>query len=248
MPHIESIIREINRDLVPEFESKLRAYLQKQDKEWLIEQIIRLSLDAHSLQEIDRKQIQEEEKRRTEERAARVKKLKLDEGKLREFVNSYNGYTREKLIEENLLLSKAPRKGKQWITDEFRMKEGTELLKYAKDILYGLLFGDENTDTHLQRTQRQLLTLTVPRAKAETLGFMKATTEIAATGTWQDPDRSAKELHSENTVLEIEYGDNEGKTIAEGIITALRLINNLEINEEVLYGRVEKVEQSTLVS
>jgi hypothetical protein len=32
------------------------------------------------------------------------------------------------------------------------------------------------------------------------------------------------------------------------VVTALRLINNLEINEEILYGRMEKIEQSTLVS
>ena len=46
MPHNEAIVREINRDLVPEFEKKLRAYLVGQDKDWLIEQVIRLTLDA----------------------------------------------------------------------------------------------------------------------------------------------------------------------------------------------------------
>ena len=42
MPNIEAILRQINKDLVPEFESKLRAYLADQDKEWLIEQVVRL--------------------------------------------------------------------------------------------------------------------------------------------------------------------------------------------------------------
>lgn len=55
MPNIETIVRQINREIVPQFEEKLRAYLAEQDKEWLIEQIVRLTLDAHSLQEMDRK-------------------------------------------------------------------------------------------------------------------------------------------------------------------------------------------------
>ena len=37
-------------------------------------------------------------------------------------------------------------------------------------------------------------------------------------------------------------------TEGHGVVLALGLINNLEINEEVLYGRMENVEQSTLVS
>lgn len=37
MPAIEAILRQINKDLVPQFEEKLRAYLAEQDKEWLIE-------------------------------------------------------------------------------------------------------------------------------------------------------------------------------------------------------------------
>jgi hypothetical protein len=37
-------------------------------------------------------------------------------------------------------------------------------------------------------------------------------------------------------------------TIRHGVIAALRLINNLEIKEEIIYGRMENVERSTLVS
>jgi hypothetical protein len=36
--------------------------------------------------------------------------------------------------------------------------------------------------------------------------------------------------------------------IGDGIILALSLINNLEINEEILYGRMENIEQSTLIT
>jgi hypothetical protein len=55
-------------------------------------------------------------------------------------------------------------------------------------------------------------------------------------------------MRADNVVLEIEYGEIEGERLGHGIITALRLINNLEINEEILYGRMENIEQSTLVS
>ena len=39
-----------------------------------------------------------------------------------------------------------------------------------------------------------------------------------------------------------------GFLFGDGVVTALKLINNLEINEEILYGRMENIEQSTLVS
>jgi hypothetical protein len=247
MPNIESILQEINKELTPQFEEKLRAYLADQDKDWLIEQIIRLTLDAHSLQEKDRQHIREEKKRKLQERAKRVQELNLDEQKLAEFVNSYQGYTRDRLIQKNLLLAGAPSKGTGLITNDFRTAEGNQLLQYAKDMLFALLYGDES-NTQVPRTQRELLTLTIPRAKAETLDFMKSRTELHATGTWQESNSSATERQVENVVLEIEYGETEKEKIGDGIITALTLINNLEINEKILYGRMEKVEQSTLVS
>ena len=248
MPNIESILRQINKEIVPQFEEKLRAYLAEQDKEWLIEQIVRLTLDAHSLEEMDRKHIREEETKRRQERAERVKTLKLDEARLKEFVHHYKEYSREKLIEEHFLSADAPAKGGELITDEFRSQEGNELLQHARDMLFGFLFGDESTNTHFHRIQRELLTLTVPRMKADALDFMKATTELSAQGTWQDPKGAANDMRADNVVLEIEYGELEGERIGDGIVTALKLINNLEINEEILYGRMENIEQSTLVT
>jgi hypothetical protein len=248
MPTIETIVRQINKDLVPQFEEKLRAYLAGQDRDWLIEQIIRLTLDAHSLEEMDRQHIREEETRRRQERSDRVKKLHLDLDRLREFVNRYKAFTRESLIQEKFLLAEAPAKGTELITDEFRSEQGTELLQHAKDMLFGMLFGDETTNTRFQRSQRELLTMTVPRMKADALDFMKATTELSAAGTWQDPREAANDMRADNVVLEIEYGEIEGERIGDGIVTALKLINNLEINEEILYGRMENIEQSTLVS
>jgi hypothetical protein len=248
MPNIEAILRQINKDLVPQFEEKLRAHLARQDKEWLIEQIVRLTLDAHSLEEMDRKHIREEETKRRQERAERVKKLELDENGLREFVERYKDYSRERLIEEGFLSANAPAKGGELIAEEIRSVEGNELLQHAKDMLFGFLFGDESTNTRFHRIQRELLTLTVPRMKSDALDFMKATTELSAQGTWQDPKGAANDMRADNVVLEIEYGELEGERIGDGVVTALKLINNLEINEEILYGRMENIEQSTLVS
>ena len=247
MPNIEAIVREINKDLVPQFEEKLRVHLAEQDKEWLIEQIVRLTLDAHSLEEMDRKHFRAEETRRRQARAERVKKLELDPDKLRDFIDRYREFSRESLIEQRFLSAHAPAKGGDFIAEEFRSERGNELLQLAKDMLFGFLFGDESTNTHFKRAQRKLLTLTIPRLKSDMLDFLKATTKLSAQGTWQDPKGATNDLRADNVVLEIEYGEIEDGRIGDGVLTALRLINNLEINEGILYGRMENIEQSTLV-
>ena len=172
----------------------------------------------------------------------------LDDKKLAEFLEQYKGVSREKLIEGKFLKKNAPAKGAGLITEEHRFTNGSELLALSKDMLFGLLFGDKQTNTHFKRTQRELLTLTVPRMKSDSLDFMKATTELSALGTWQDPKGAANDMQADNVVLEIEYGEVEGERIGDGVILALSLINNLEINEEILYGRMENIEQSTLIT
>ncbi len=72
MLNIEHIVRRINKDLVPQFEEK-----------WLIEQIVRLTLDAHSLQAMDRKIKQEIIAQNRAQRLERVNALKLNRAKLR---------------------------------------------------------------------------------------------------------------------------------------------------------------------
>lgn len=248
MPNIEAVLREINRDLVPQFEEKLRAHLARQNKEWLIEQIVRLTLDAHSLEEMDRKHVREQETRKRQARAGRVKTLHLDQDKLREFVHQYQEYSREQLIQEKFVSADAPPKGGELITDDLRTAKGNELLQHARDMLFGFLYGDESTNTHFERTQRALLTLTVPHQKSDALDFMSAATEMSARGIWQDPNAGENDMRAENVVLEVEYGEIKGERIGDGIVTALKLINNLEVNEKILYGRLEHIEQSTLVS
>lgn len=244
---IQHIIRQINKDLVPQFEEKLRHHLQGQSREWLIEQIVRLTLDAHSLQENDRKQSQAAKEKRRAELMKRISAIALDEKILKNFLKRYQKATRESLIAEGFLRQNAPVKGTELITAAYRTPMGEELLTLAKDMLFDLLYGDEHTDTTFQRIQREMLTLTLPASKAWVIDFMKATTELSALGTWQDPDSVSNDSRAENVILEVEFGEIEGEFIGQGIITALGLINNLEVNEQILYGRMINVEQSTLI-
>lgn len=244
---IDHILRKINRDLVPQFEEKLRAYLADQDREWLVEQIVRLTLDAHSLQAMDRKIKQEIIAQNRAERFTRVKDLGLDRKKLAEFLKEHDGMDRQGLIKSGHLLATAPEKGTDLIGEEFRTGKGTDLLTHAKDMLFALLFGDKSTSTDFDRIQQELLTLTLPRFKAEALDFMKATTELSALGTWQDPDSLSNDARADNVIFEVEYGEIEGELIGNGVVRCLSLINNLEVNEQILYARMINLEQSTLI-
>jgi hypothetical protein len=247
MLNIEHIVRRINKDLVPQFEEKLRTYLAGQDKDWLIEQIVRLTLDAHSLQAMDRKIKQEIIAQNRADRLDRVKALKLDRAKLAEFLKVHEKFSRESLIKDGYLLASAPEKGTDLIADSFRTTKGNQMLVNAKDFLFALLFGDASTQTAFDRHQQELLTLTLPRFKAEALDFMKATTELSALGTWQDPDSVSNDQRADNVIFEVEYGEIEGELIGNGVIRCLSLINNLEVNEQILYARMINLEQSTLI-
>jgi hypothetical protein len=245
--NIEHIVRRINKELVPQFEERLRAYLADKDKDWLVEQIVRLTLDAHSLQAMDRKIKQEIVAENRANRLARVKNLKLDRKKLSEFLTKYEGTTRESLIKDGYLLAAAPEKGTELITEAHRTAKGNELLVLAKDVLFSVLFGDAGTNTSFERHQQELLTMTLPRFKAEALDFMKATTELSALGTWQDPDSVSNDSQADNVIFEVEYGEIEGELIGNAVIRTLSLINNLEVNEQILYARMINLEQSTLI-
>lgn len=101
-------------------------------------------------------------------------------------------------------------------------------------------------NVRFDRIARGLLTLTLLRRKAEALGFTSAATELGVLGTWLDPDGVSDDSRAETVVLEVEYGEVTGETIGHVIVLALGLINNLEVNERVLYARMIDVEQSTL--
>ena len=247
MPTIEGIVRSINRDLVPQFEERLRAVLAEQDREWLIDQIVRLTLDRHSLEEIDRRVEVEAKARARADRLERVRALALDHAALDAFLAEFAGVTSDWLVDTGALRSDAPAKGTSLLAPAHRTEKGESLLRLAKDVLFALLFGDDSTNTRLARIQQELLTMALPRPKAGALDFMRASTELSAAGTWQDPESVSSDERADNVLLEVQFGETADEVVGRGIVVALSLINNLEVNEQVLYARMVNVEESTLI-
>jgi len=244
---IESIVRGINRELVPVFEERLRAALADRDREWLIDQVVRLTLDAHALDEADRRTARELKARARRERHERVTAMAFDAARLTAFVGEHDGVTRESLVADGHLRPEAPAKGTALLTAADRTESGEELLTHAKDVLFALLFADEAMGCDLPRRSQELLTLALPRFKAGALDFMRASTELSAAGTWQDPDSVSHDERADNVLLEVQYGEVEGELVGHGIVLALTLINNLEVNEQVLYARMVDVEETSLI-
>jgi hypothetical protein len=247
MTTIDAIVRSINRELSPQFEERLRVALADQDRGWLIDQIVRLTLDAHSLEEFDRAVERADKDRARAERLERVRALRLDALAVAAFHETWAGRTREQLVEQGELRSSAPAKGGRSLAPGDRSPAGEDLLRLAKDVLFGLLFGDASSGTRLARVQAELLTLAVPRSKAGALDFLRASTELVAAGTWQDPSGAASDDRADNLLIEVQYGETADELVGRGIVTALALINNLEINEQVLYARMINIEDSTLI-
>ncbi|MEX2548435.1 MAG: hypothetical protein WD830_11725 [Chloroflexota bacterium] len=249
MATIEDLVRAINRELSPQFEERLRQALADKDRDWLVDQVVRLTLDAHSLEDLDRASVMEAKARRRAERVARVTTLALEPSAVRAFTADHKDMTRDRAISDGYLLPQAPAKGTALLLPEHRSEAGNALLVLAKDCLFGLLFGDEQTDTRLDRVAQELLTLAVPRSKAGALDFMRASTELSAAGTWQDPDSVSNDERADNVLLEVQFGETADEIVGNAIVAALSVINNLEINEQVLYARmINVVEESTLIS
>lgn len=180
------------------------------------------------------------------QRVERLKALKFDEVKLAEFVTRFRRCSREGLAAAGYLTPALPRKGGRLLTAADRTAKGNELLRQSKDVLFALLFGDASTGVRFHRVQRELLTLAAPRSKVHVLEFMQASTELSGAGTWQDPEDVASDERADNVIIEVEYGEVEREAIGDGIVTALRLINLLELNEQLIYARMADIEQSTL--
>ncbi|MEU3822097.1 hypothetical protein AB0E74_21125 [Streptomyces sp. NPDC030392] len=183
-----------------------------------------------------------------EDRARRRERLRacpLDRDALAERTARFASWTRERLEAEGLLHD-PPARGGPPIGPENRSPAGEALLLEAKDLLYALLFGDADDGVRLDRVERELLTLTLPRAKAPCLTFLlRAATGIGAVGTRRDPSGTARAEGAPDLLVQVEYGEVAGGLVGAGAAAALRLINHLEVNEEVLYGRMENIEETT---
>ena len=172
----------------------------------------------------------------------------IDEACLRTFVARYRPLTRERL-ERDGYLSGAPCQGSTLILSACRTAKGETLLRGAKMLLDALLFGGTDDGVRLARVERELLTITVARAKAPAVaGLLRAATEIDAAGTWHDPEGSSHDTCAPNRQFEVEYGEVASEMVGHAILVALRLINDLEINEQILYARMQNIEESSLAS
>jgi hypothetical protein len=244
---IDAIVQSVHRALAPQYEAQLRAQLADRDRDWLIDQVVRLSLDAAAVEQLDRQATIATKAAARAARRERVQRMAVDTTVVRRFRDEHAATTRESLMVEGALMFGAPVKGTAMVAAEHRSTAGEALLTLAKDMLYALLFGTEATNTRLDRVQQELLTFALPRAKAGALDFMQASTEVVAAGTWQDPDSVSNDERADNVVLEVQYGETAGEDVGTAIVTALSLINNLEVNEQVLYARMVNVEESSLI-
>ncbi len=241
MDNISSIIKKAQDDLFPELEKKIRLELQKKDKDWLIDQIIYLTCERHSLHE------QKNKLENMKNRLARINKIGYDDQALTNFVDTYRKISRDDLQASGLLVN-PPHMGLATIEPYQRSKKGEALLEKAQDILYLALYGDQTINVNLTRGQEEILTIILPQSKSDSLFFLKAVTEVNASGTWQDPDGISNDDHTNNVGLQVEFGDHKTGTIGMAIFVALNLINLLHVNEQIFYARMEKVERSSLQS
>lgn len=247
---IDAIANEIERELTPEFEERLRAALAGKDREWLVDELVRVAVAKRATRRAPHpatNEVPEEGDAARAERLRRVTALAFDATAAVEFAARFEPVDREQLIEEGHLAADAPPKGTQLLTSDHRSGSGDALLQHAEDVLFAALFGDESTGTRLTRVQQELLTVALPRTKANALDFMRASTELAAAGTWQDPEGVSNDEEADNVLVEVEFGETADEVVGKAIVAALSLINNLEINEQILYARMINVEESTLI-
>ncbi|EZH74244.1 hypothetical protein ATO12_15370 [Aquimarina atlantica] len=241
MDTISSIIKKAQDDLFPELEKKIRLELQKKDKNWLIDQIIYLTCERHSLHE--QKNRLEDMKKRLD----RIHKVGYDDRALMNFVDKYRKISRE-YLEESRFLMQPPHMGLATIEPHQRSKKGEILLEEARDMLYLTLYGDTTINVNLTRGQEEVLTIILPLSKSDSLFFLKAVTEVNADGTWSDPEGVSNDDHTNNVGLQVEFSDHKKGSIGMAIFVALNLINLLHVNEQIFYARMEKVERSSLQS
>lgn len=247
-PSIEDLVHAARREVLPELEAALRAQLDAQPREWLVDQLVRLSLDPRTRAERDAQVAAAGDAAARAARQERLRAIDLDEAGLRSFVERYRDHDRDRLLADGHLVPGCPDPGTEALARDHRTEAGEALLLEAKDLLFAVLFGDEATDSRLVRAERELLTMVLPRYKAGALGFLQATTELEADGTWKDPEAVSDDARADNVVLEVEFGEVAGELAGRAALVALALINHLEVNEQVLYARMTNIEQSSLAA
>jgi hypothetical protein len=125
------LVHAARRAVRPDYEAALRRYLENQDREWLIDQLVRLSLDPRSRAERDAGNEAADDAAARSARQERLRAIDLDEDRLRSFVEGYRGHDRDRLVDEGCLHPEAPEPGTEPVADEHRTEAGAALLLEA---------------------------------------------------------------------------------------------------------------------
>ena len=225
MSELEELARRIRLELAPDYEARLRAALDDKDKAWLIDQLVRQFVERDVGPVVSSSDTSQA----------------IDEADIHDFIERHVATGRDGLVVEG-----ARPAGTALLAREDRTDTGQGVLHEARSMLSALLFGDAASGVLLDRVQQELLTIVLPRAKADALDFLRASTELSAVGTWHDPQDVSNDERADNVVLEVQFGEVASEIVGRGIMTALRLINELEVNEQVLYARMVNVEETSL--
>jgi hypothetical protein len=172
--------------------------------------------------------------------------MRIDELKLSELIDRFNSVRFTRDDDDEYLIEEIPTKGTSAIATSHRTEQGSALLEEAKDLLYALLYCTREERVNLKRVEHELLSIVVPTHKAHAFSFLRTVTEIASLGSWKDPQNEQSDDHATNSILEVQYGEVASERVGDGIIAALRIINELEVNEKILYAHMRNVEQSSL--
>lgn len=249
MKSVEELVRSLRTNLADEYYQRLYDRLIACDKAWLVEELIRQiakndhgpNLGNQIIQNLNKGMYAAEE----EARIARIKTMNLNEYKLAQYMEKFDAIKTDREHDCEYSIS-PPDIGTDILHPQQRTPLGEALLKEAKDVLYALLYGSKDENVEFKRVEHELLTIVLPRFKAHAFGFLRTVTELSSIGNWRDPNGSCNDESATNSILEIQYGEVSSERIGDGIISCLRLINELEVNEKVLYARMRNVEQSSL--
>lgn len=115
---------------------------------------------------------------------------------------------------------------------------------YSEPINYSKSSTQQQINTILynpkkQQTDKEVLTIEVPRDKSQHLKFLKTYTKFKTKGLW-------KGIEDNNVQIEVEFKDSKDEKYGKRLINLFNTLNKDKIKEDVLYVRTEPVEESSL--
>src|SRR5687767_5380474 len=106
MRTIDELVHQIDRDLTPQFEERLRDALGEWDRQALVDELVRLSLAARMARSGSHAETIESESNR-DDRLERIAALGLDADAVRAFAEPHGDMDREQLVEAGYLAADA---------------------------------------------------------------------------------------------------------------------------------------------